>query len=110
MIGIHRHLVSLQRYVHIYEESAISPVQFYVKTAYRSQKHIELYISQLCMTESPTKEDVMELLIGDLREENDCLLKLKSGVESHKSFTLWFPPKVHHDIITESELYYGGTE
>lgn len=89
-IDINKHIVSLQRYVHIYEESAISPVQFMssIKTAYRSQKHIELYKSQLSMTESLNKEDVMKSLIG-----NDCLLKLRSGVESHKSFTIGFPPK-----------------
>ncbi|XP_065929574.1 uncharacterized protein [Magallana gigas] len=91
------HIVSLQRYVHIYEQRrVIRPLQFLssIKTAL-PQIHPTLHTSQLSMTESLNKEDVMESLSaiqiterGNRRVGNQCLLKLTSGAELHQSLTL----------------------
>ncbi|XP_065939277.1 uncharacterized protein [Magallana gigas] len=91
-----RHIVSLQRYVHMYEQSTFSALQFLssIKTAL-PQIHLTLHTSQLSMTESLNKEDVMESLSaiqiterGNRRVGNQCLLKLMSGAEFHQSLTL----------------------
>ncbi|XP_065939274.1 uncharacterized protein [Magallana gigas] len=87
-----RHIVSLQRYVHMYEQSTFSALQFlsYIKKAL-PQIHLTLHTSQLAMTESLNKEDVMESLSiqikerGNRRVGNQCLLKLTSGAEFHQS-------------------------
>nr|XP_034307934.1 uncharacterized protein LOC117683150 [Crassostrea gigas] len=91
-----RYIVSLQRYVHMYEQSTFSALQFLssIKTAL-PQIHITLHTSQLSMTESLNKEDVMESLSaiqiterGNRRVGNQCLLKLTSGAEFHQSLTV----------------------
>ncbi|XP_065928912.1 uncharacterized protein [Magallana gigas] len=91
------HIVSLQRYVHIYEQRrVIRPLQFLssIKTAL-PQIHPSLHTSQLFMTESLNKEDVMESLSaiqiterGNRRVGNQCLLKLTSVPEFHQSLTV----------------------
>nr|XP_034309439.1 uncharacterized protein LOC117683733 [Crassostrea gigas] len=91
------HIVSLQRYVHIYEQRrVIRPLQFLssIKTAL-PQIHPTLHTSQLSMTESLNKEDVMESLSaiqiterGNRRVGNQCMLKLTSGPEFHQSLTM----------------------
>ncbi|XP_052678994.1 uncharacterized protein LOC128159835 [Crassostrea angulata] len=91
-----RYIVSLQRYVRMYEQSTFSALQFLssIKTAL-PQIHLTLHTSQLSMTESLNKEDVMESLSaiqiterGNRRVGNQCLLKLTSGAEFHQSLTL----------------------
>ncbi|XP_065929646.1 uncharacterized protein [Magallana gigas] len=92
-----RHIVSLQRYVYIYEQRrVIRPLQFLssIKTAL-PQIHLTLHTSQLSMTESLNKEDVLESLSaiqiterGNRRVGNQCLLKLTSGAELHQSLTV----------------------
>uniref|UniRef100_K1PQI9 Tripartite motif-containing protein 3 n=1 Tax=Magallana gigas TaxID=29159 RepID=K1PQI9_MAGGI len=94
-IETNRLIVSLQRYVHMYEQSTFSALQFLssIKTAL-TQIHLTLHTSQLSMTESLNKEDVMESLSiqiterGNRRVGNQCLLKLTSGAEFHQSLTL----------------------
>nr|XP_034309426.1 uncharacterized protein LOC117683722 [Crassostrea gigas] len=91
------HIVSLQRYVYIYEQRrVIRPLQFLssIKTAL-PQIHSTLHTSQLSMTESLNKEDVMESLSaiqiterGNRRVGNQCLLKLTSGPDLHQSLTV----------------------
>nr|XP_034318682.1 uncharacterized protein LOC105324463 isoform X2 [Crassostrea gigas] len=97
---MNRHIVSLERYEHIYEQSAFSALKFLssIKTAL-CQIHLKLHSSQLSITESLNKEDVMELLSaiqirerGNRRVRNQCLLKLSSGAEFHQSLTV---PGVH---------------
>ncbi|XP_065937105.1 uncharacterized protein [Magallana gigas] len=93
-----RHIVRLRRYEHRYVQPAFtfSALQFlsFTKTAL-PQIHLTLHTSQLSMTESLNKEDVMESLSaiqiterGNRRVGNQCLLKLTSGAELHQSFTL----------------------
>nr|XP_034309352.1 uncharacterized protein LOC117683690 [Crassostrea gigas] len=91
------HIVSLQRYVYIYEQRrVIRPLQFLssIKTAL-PQIHPTLHTSQLSMTESLNKEDVMESLSaiqiterGNRRVGNQWLLKLTSAPEFHQSLTV----------------------
>ncbi|XP_052681678.1 uncharacterized protein LOC128162487 [Crassostrea angulata] len=91
------HIVSLQRHVHIYEQRrVIRPLQFLtsIKTAL-PQIHPTLHTSQLSMTQSLNKEDVMESLSviqiterGNRRVGNQCLLKLTSVPEFHQSLTV----------------------
>nr|XP_034321336.1 uncharacterized protein LOC105337630 isoform X5 [Crassostrea gigas] len=101
-----RHIVRLRRYEHRYVQPAFtfSALQFlsFTKTALRKdtktalpQIHLTLHTSQLSMTESLNKEDVMESLSaiqiterGNRRVGNQCLLKLTSGAELHQSLTL----------------------
>nr|XP_034320698.1 uncharacterized protein LOC105327476 isoform X5 [Crassostrea gigas]XP_034320699.1 uncharacterized protein LOC105327476 isoform X5 [Crassostrea gigas] len=93
-----RHIVRLRRYEHRYVQPAFtfSALQFlsFTKTAL-PQIHLTLHTSQLSMTESLNKEDVMESLSaiqiterGNRRVGNQCLLKLTSGAEFHQSLTL----------------------
>ncbi|XP_065930607.1 uncharacterized protein [Magallana gigas] len=97
-IEMSRHIVSLQRYEHIYVQPAFtfSALQFLssIKIAL-SQIHLTLHTSQLSVTESLNKEGVMESLSaiqiterGNRRVGNQCLLKLTSGAEFHNSLTL----------------------
>nr|XP_034309389.1 uncharacterized protein LOC105319963 [Crassostrea gigas] len=91
------HIVSLERYVHIYEQRrVIRPLQFLSsrKTAL-PQIHPTLHTSHLSMTESLNKKDVMESLSaiqiterGNRRVGNQCLLKLTSVPKLHQSLTL----------------------
>ncbi|XP_065931744.1 uncharacterized protein [Magallana gigas] len=98
MIEMSRHIVSLQEYELRYVQPAFtfSALQFlsFIKTAL-PQIHLTLHTSQLSMTESLNKEDVMESLSaiqiterGNRRVGNQCLLKLTSGAEFHHSLTL----------------------
>eukprot|EP00105_Crassostrea_gigas_P036562 XP_019920710.1 PREDICTED: uncharacterized protein LOC105323061 [Crassostrea gigas] len=98
MIEMSRHIVSLQEYELRYVQPAFtfSALQFlsFTKTAL-PQIHLTLHTSQLSMTESLNKEDVMESLSaiqiterGNRRVGNQCLLKLTSGAEFHQSLTL----------------------
>nr|XP_034321357.1 uncharacterized protein LOC105324242 isoform X2 [Crassostrea gigas] len=93
-----RHIVRLRRYKHRYVQPAFtfSALQFlsFTKTAL-PQIHLTLHTSQLSMTESLNKEDVMESLSaiqiterGNRRIGNQCLLKLTSGAEFHQSLTV----------------------
>eukprot|EP00105_Crassostrea_gigas_P034189 XP_019918337.1 PREDICTED: uncharacterized protein LOC105317290 [Crassostrea gigas] len=97
-IEMSRHINSLQRYIHRYEqpEFTFSPLQFLssIKKAL-TEIHLMLHTSQLSMTESLKKEDVMESLSaiqikerGTRRVENQCLLKLMSSAEFHQSLTV----------------------
>uniref|UniRef100_K1PFM4 Tripartite motif-containing protein 2 n=1 Tax=Magallana gigas TaxID=29159 RepID=K1PFM4_MAGGI len=93
-----RHIVRLRRYElrYVQPEFTFSALQFLssIKTAL-PQKHLTLHTSQLSMTESLNKEDVMESLSaiqiterGNRRVGNQCLLKLTSGAEFHQSLTV----------------------
>ncbi|XP_052679274.1 uncharacterized protein LOC128160049 [Crassostrea angulata] len=106
-----RHIVSLQRYVHMYEQSTFSALQFlsYIKTAL-PQIHITLHTSQLSMTESLNKEDVMESLSaiqiterGNRCVGNQCLLKLMSGAECHQSLTVTGVDRCDHISCVTSD-------
>nr|XP_034309995.1 uncharacterized protein LOC117683909 [Crassostrea gigas] len=90
------HIVSLQRYVYIYEQRrVIRPLQFLssIKTAL-PRTHPTLHTCQLSMIESLNKEDVMESLSiqiterGNRRVGNQWLLKLTSVPEFHQSLTV----------------------
>eukprot|EP00105_Crassostrea_gigas_P038719 XP_019922867.1 PREDICTED: uncharacterized protein LOC105328450 [Crassostrea gigas] len=98
MIEMSRHIVSLQEYELRYVQQAFtfSALQFlsFTRTAL-PQIHLALHTSQLSMTESLNKEDVMESLSaiqiterGNRRVGNQCLLKLTSGAEFHQYLTL----------------------
>ncbi|XP_052692430.1 uncharacterized protein LOC128170709 [Crassostrea angulata] len=97
-IDMIRHIGRLRRYEHRYVQPAFtfSALQFlsFTKTAL-PQIHLTLHTSQLSMTESLNKEDVMESLSaiqiterGNRRVGNQCLLKLTSGAELHQSLTV----------------------
>ncbi|XP_065930765.1 uncharacterized protein [Magallana gigas] len=97
-IEMSRHIVSLQEYElrYVQPEFTFSALQFlsFTKTAL-PQIHLTLHTSQLSMTESLNKEDVMESLSaiqiterGNRRIGNQCLLKLTSGAEFHQSLTV----------------------
>uniref|UniRef100_K1R170 Tripartite motif-containing protein 3 n=1 Tax=Magallana gigas TaxID=29159 RepID=K1R170_MAGGI len=98
MIETSRHIFSLQEYElrYVQQEFTFSALQFLssIKTAL-PQIHLTLHTSQLSMTESLNKEDVIESLSaiqiterGNRRVGNQCLLKLTSCAEFHQSFTL----------------------
>nr|XP_034320657.1 uncharacterized protein LOC105323903 [Crassostrea gigas]XP_034320658.1 uncharacterized protein LOC105323903 [Crassostrea gigas]XP_034320660.1 uncharacterized protein LOC105323903 [Crassostrea gigas] len=98
MIEMSRHIVSLQEYElrYVQPEFTFSALQFlsFTKTAL-PQIHLTLHTSQLSMTESLNKENVMESLSaiqiterGNRRVGNQCLLKLTSGAEFHQSLTV----------------------
>ncbi|XP_052693745.1 uncharacterized protein LOC128172016 [Crassostrea angulata] len=97
-IEMSRHIVSLQEYElrYVQPEFTFSALQFlsFTKTAL-PQINLTLHTSQLSMTESLNKEDVMESLSaiqiterGNRRVGNQCLLKLTSGAEFHQSLTV----------------------
>ncbi|XP_065929402.1 uncharacterized protein [Magallana gigas] len=115
-----RHIVSIQRYVRIYEQRrVIRPLQFLscVKTAL-SQIHPTLHTSQLSMTESLNKEDVMESLSaiqiterGNRRVGNQCLLKLTSGAELHQSLTVTGVDRCYHiSCVTSDRVWVSDRE
>ncbi|XP_065932407.1 uncharacterized protein [Magallana gigas] len=108
-----RHIGRLRRYEHRYVQPAFtfSALQFlsYTKTAL-PQIHLTLHTSQLSMTESLNKEDVMESLSaiqiterGNRRVGNRCLLKLTSGAELHQSLTLTGVGRCHHISCVTSD-------
>lgn len=95
-IKMNIHLASIQIYEHIYEQSAISPVQFLstIKTARLPRTQFPVH-SQISITELISKEDVMKFLSeiqiterGNRSVGNECPLELMSAPEIHKSFTL----------------------
>nr|XP_034308421.1 uncharacterized protein LOC105332837 [Crassostrea gigas]XP_034308422.1 uncharacterized protein LOC105332837 [Crassostrea gigas]XP_034308423.1 uncharacterized protein LOC105332837 [Crassostrea gigas]XP_034308424.1 uncharacterized protein LOC105332837 [Crassostrea gigas]XP_034308425.1 uncharacterized protein LOC105332837 [Crassostrea gigas]XP_034308426.1 uncharacterized protein LOC105332837 [Crassostrea gigas]XP_034308427.1 uncharacterized protein LOC105332837 [Crassostrea gigas]XP_03430842 len=113
-----RHIVCLQRYVHIYEQRrVIRPLQFLssIKTAL-PQIHPTLHTSQLSMTESLNKEDVMESLSaiqiterGNRRVGNQCLLKLTSAPELHQSLTVTGVDRCYHiSCVTSDRVWVSG--
>ncbi|XP_065939296.1 uncharacterized protein [Magallana gigas] len=118
-IEANRHIVSLQRYVHMYEQSTFSALQFLssIKTALH-QIHLTLHTSQLSMTESLNKEDVMESLSaiqiterGNRRVGNQCLLKLTSGAEFHQSLTLTGVDGCYHiSCVTSDRVWVNDDE
>lgn len=61
-----RHLASLQRYVQRYEQAGIKPLKFllFIKKVHVSLIHITLHTSQLSMTESLNKGNVIKNLTG----------------------------------------------
>lgn len=85
---MNRHIASLQIYVHKYEQSAISPLQFLLSIKAARLLQIHINNSQLSMIESLNKKTAMESLSefqiterGNRCIENDCLLKLMSTPE-----------------------------
>nr|XP_034320812.1 uncharacterized protein LOC117687782 isoform X2 [Crassostrea gigas] len=114
-IEVSRNIVCLERYVHIYEQKGvIRPLQFLssVKTAL-PLIHLTHHISQLSMTESLNKEDVMESLSaiqiterGNRRLRNERLLKLMSGAEFHESLTITDVSRCYHISIVTSDLFW----
>ncbi|XP_065937610.1 uncharacterized protein [Magallana gigas] len=119
-----RHIVRLRRYEHRYVQPAFtfSALQFlsFTKTALRKdtktalpQIHLTLHTSQLSMTESLNKEDVMESLSaiqiterGNRRVGNQCLLKLTSGAEFHQSLTLTGVDRcLHISCVTSDRVW-----
>ncbi|XP_065932393.1 uncharacterized protein [Magallana gigas] len=111
-----RHIVRLRRYEHRYVQPAFtfSALQFlsFTKTAL-PQIHLTLHTSQLSMTESLNKEDVMESLSaiqiterGNRRVGNQCLLKLTSGAELHQSLTLTGVDRcLHISCVTSDRVW-----
>ncbi|XP_052694833.1 uncharacterized protein LOC128173153 [Crassostrea angulata] len=108
-----RHIGRLRRYEHRYVQPAFtfSALQFlsFTKTAL-PQIHLTLHTSQLSMTESLNKEDVMESLSaiqiterGNRRVGNQCLLKLTSGAELHQSLTVTGVDDCYHISCVTSE-------
>nr|XP_034319872.1 uncharacterized protein LOC109620628 [Crassostrea gigas]XP_034319873.1 uncharacterized protein LOC109620628 [Crassostrea gigas]XP_034319874.1 uncharacterized protein LOC109620628 [Crassostrea gigas]XP_034319875.1 uncharacterized protein LOC109620628 [Crassostrea gigas]XP_034319876.1 uncharacterized protein LOC109620628 [Crassostrea gigas]XP_034319877.1 uncharacterized protein LOC109620628 [Crassostrea gigas]XP_034319878.1 uncharacterized protein LOC109620628 [Crassostrea gigas]XP_03431987 len=108
-----RHIVSLQEYElrYIQPEFTFSALQFlsFTKTAL-PQINLTLHTSQLSMTESLNKEDVMESLSaiqiterGNRRVGNQCLLKLTSGAEFHQYLTLTDVDRCHHISCVTSD-------
>nr|XP_034316848.1 uncharacterized protein LOC105339828 [Crassostrea gigas]XP_034316849.1 uncharacterized protein LOC105339828 [Crassostrea gigas] len=98
LIEMSSHIVSLQEYElrYVQPEFTFSALHFLssMKTVL-PQINLTLHTSQLSMTESLIKEDVMESLTaiqitdrGNRRVGNQCLLKLASGAEVHQSLTL----------------------
>ncbi|XP_065937592.1 uncharacterized protein [Magallana gigas] len=122
-----RHIVRLRRYEHRYVQPAFtfSALQFlsFTKTALRKdtktalpQIHLTLHTSQLSMTESLNKEDVMESLSaiqiterGNRRVGNQCLLKLTSGAELHQSLTVTGVDRCNHiSCVTSDRVWVSG--
>ncbi|XP_065937580.1 uncharacterized protein [Magallana gigas] len=108
-----RHIVKLRRYEHRYVQPAFtfSALQFlsFTKTAL-PQIHLTLHTSQLSMTESLNKKDVMESLSaiqiterGNRRVGNQCLLKLTSGAELHQSLLVRGAGRCYHISCVTSD-------
>ncbi|XP_065931155.1 uncharacterized protein [Magallana gigas] len=120
-IEMSRHIVSLQEYElrYVQPEFTFSALQFlsFTKTAL---PHIPLTVhtSQLSMTESLNKEDVMESLSaiqiterGNRRVGNQCLLKLTSGAELHQSLTLTGVDHCDHiSCVTSDRVWVSDGE
>ncbi|XP_065937566.1 E3 ubiquitin-protein ligase TRIM71 isoform X4 [Magallana gigas] len=114
-----RHIVRLRRYEHRYVQPAFtfSALQFlsFTKTAL-PQIHLTLHTSQLSMTESLNKEDVMESLSaiqiterGNRRVGNQCLLKLTSGAELHQSLTVTGVDECFHiSCVTSDRVWVSN--
>eukprot|EP00105_Crassostrea_gigas_P042588 XP_019926736.1 PREDICTED: uncharacterized protein LOC105337630 isoform X2 [Crassostrea gigas] len=115
MIG---HIGSLRRYEHRYVQPAFtfSALQFlsFIKTAL-PQIHLTLHTSQLSMTESLSKEDVMESLSaiqiterGNRCVGNQCLLKPMSDAEIHHSLTVTGVDGFLHISCVTSDRVWGS--
>ncbi|XP_065932116.1 uncharacterized protein [Magallana gigas] len=116
-----RHIVRLRRYEHRYVQPAFtfSALQFlsFTKTAL-PQIHLTLHTSQLSMTESLNKEDVMESLSaiqiterGNRRVGNQCLLKLMSGAELHQSLTVTGVDYCYHiSCVTSDRVWVSDDD
>ncbi|XP_065934599.1 uncharacterized protein [Magallana gigas] len=113
MIEMSRHIVSLQEYElrYVQPEFTFSALQFlsFIKTAL-PQINLTLHTSQLSMTQSLNKEDVMESLSaiqiterGNRRVGNQCLLKLTSGAEFHQSLTVTGVGRCYHISCVTSD-------
>ncbi|XP_065943770.1 uncharacterized protein [Magallana gigas] len=121
MIEMIRHIVGLQEYELRYVQPAFtfSALQFLssIKTAI-PQIHLTLHTSQLSMTESLNKEDVMESLSaiqiterGNRRIGNQCLLKLTSVPEVHQFFTLTGVRAGYHiSCVTSDRVWVSDDE
>ncbi|XP_052693964.1 uncharacterized protein LOC128172218 [Crassostrea angulata] len=119
MIEMSRHIISLQEYElrYVQPEFTFSALQFlsFTKTAL-PQINLTLHTSQLSMTESLNKEDVMESLSaiqiterGNRRVGNQCLLKLTSGAEFHQSLTLTGVGRCSHiSCVTSDRVWVSG--
>eukprot|EP00105_Crassostrea_gigas_P006072 XP_011419872.2 PREDICTED: uncharacterized protein LOC105322715 [Crassostrea gigas] len=116
MIEMSRHIVSLQEYEfrYVQPEFTFTALQFlsFIKTAL-SQIHLTLHTSQLSMTESLNKEDVMESLCaiqiterGNRRVGPQCLLKLTSGAEFNQSLTVTGVGLCYHMSCVTSDLVW----
>uniref|UniRef100_K1PWI4 Tripartite motif-containing protein 2 n=1 Tax=Magallana gigas TaxID=29159 RepID=K1PWI4_MAGGI len=115
------HIVSLQEYElrYVQPEFTFSALQFLscIKTAL-PQIHPTLHTSQLSMTESLNKEDVMESLSaiqiterGNRRVGNQCLLKLTSAPELHQSLTLTGVGRCFHiSCVTSDRVWVSDHE
>nr|XP_034321828.1 uncharacterized protein LOC105317460 [Crassostrea gigas] len=108
-----RHIVRLRRYElrYVQPEFTFSALQFlsFTKKAL-PQIHLTLHTSQLSMTESLNKEDVMESLSaiqiterGNRCVGNQCLLKLTSGAEFHQSLTVTGVKECFHISFVTSD-------
>lgn len=112
-----KHIVSLQRFVHRYEQSTytFSALQLpsSIKTAL-SQIHLALHTSQLSMTELLKKGDVMESLSAfrltekDNRIWNQSLLKLMPCAKFHHSLILTGVDCCNHiSCVTLDQVWVG---
>ncbi|XP_034319617.2 uncharacterized protein [Magallana gigas] len=121
MIEMSSHIVSLQEYElrYVQPEFTFSALQFlsFIKTAL-PQIHLTLHTSQLSMTESLNKEDVMESLSaiqiterGNRRVGNQCLLKLTSGAEFEQSLTVTGVDRCYHiSCVTSDRVWVSDDE
>ncbi|XP_052683813.1 uncharacterized protein LOC128164106 [Crassostrea angulata] len=105
-----RHIASHQRYTRLYEQSAIKPLTFLLKKTALPKIPLTLHTSQLSMTESLNKEDVIELLSaiqitqrGNRLVRNECLLKLMPCAELHQSLTVTGIGRCFHICCVTSE-------
>lgn len=118
LINIDKHILSIQKFEHRHERSAINPVKFLTKKS-RFQKNINLiqHINQLSMIESINKKDVMKLLnefkITERRGrevKNESLLKLMPGPELHQSLTLPGVDSCYHISRVTSDRVWVSDE
>lgn len=88
-----RHLASLQRYVHKYEQAGIRPLKFisFIKKVHFSLIHLTLHTNQHSMTESLNKGNVIKNLTGvqitekgNKHVEVQRLLKIMPRPELHQ--------------------------
>nr|XP_034305456.1 uncharacterized protein LOC105338987 [Crassostrea gigas]XP_034305458.1 uncharacterized protein LOC105338987 [Crassostrea gigas] len=108
------HMSSLQRYVHIYEQSAINPLQFLssIKTAL-PQINLTLHTCRLSVAESINKGDLIESLSaiqikerGNRRVGNQCLLKTMSSPKFHQSLTVTGVDRCYHlSCVTSDQVW-----
>ncbi|XP_052693220.1 uncharacterized protein LOC128171493 [Crassostrea angulata] len=109
-----------QRYVHTYEQSSVIPIQFLssIKTTHLRQMRLTLHTSNLSMTESFNKEDVMESLSaieiaerGNRRVENKSLLKLLPAPEFCMSLTMTDVDLCYHiSRVTSDQVWASDAD